>query len=864
MMVQYRRIKQQYRDEVLFFRMGDFYEMFEQDAAEVSSLLDLTLTQRAGVPMCGIPYHAAQGYIGRLLKAGKKVAICEQTHIPKPGRGLATREVVEVVTPGTVVDESYLDRCSNNYLAAIGRSRAAIAFAYVDLSTAEFAATSFPPEERIDRLRQELFSRSPREIIVQESLLEEDQGIRDLLLERDRVVLNRLPDWSFDIESSRKALEKQLGVSNLKGFGLDEQSPEIAAAGVILEYVLTASKSIIPHLKDLAVYRSNTFVGLDESTQRNLELLRNLHDGSRRYTLLEILDHCKTSMGARKLRRWIVSPLIEAEAIRSRLDQVEFFYRNQILLSNLREELARIPDLERLASKVAMDRAHAKNLLSVKHALTGMRSLLEITEGYAEMASFAGGLRSMAKDASDMEQLLERSIAEEPSILLSEGNLIKDGYHDELDRLRKTKKSSRSLLHELLEEERKKTGISSLKLRFNRIIGYFFEVTKPNLRLVPPHFIRRQSLVGSERFTTERLTSLESDISNATEDIIALERRLFLEIREQVKANVSLFMRLAAMVSEIDVLESFAFAATVRGYSRPQPAASREIDITAGRHPVVEANLPSGAFVPNDVHIGSRTGTFILLTGPNMAGKSTYLRQAALIVLMAQIGSFVPAQEARIGLVDQIFCRVGATDNLARGESTFLVEMNETANILRSAGDRSLLVLDEVGRGTGTNDGLAIAWAVTEYIIDKVHARTLFATHYHELTSLRRESLLNLCMDVLERDGEIVFLKKVKPGSSDNSYGIHVAKLAGLPEAVTDSASRILEGLADRVHTRASVETKPEAADRRREPPRQQSLFSPAELLVEEIRGVNVENLTPLEALNLLARLRERATGLNP
>ncbi len=853
MMLQYRRIKQQHKNEVLFFRMGDFYEMFEDDAKEISSLLDITLTQRSGIPMCGIPYHAAQNYIARLLKAGKKIAVCEQTHLPKPGQGLATREVVEVITPGTVVDENLLERNSNNFLAAIGQHGEHVSFAYIDLSTAEFYATSFSSENRIEKIKQELFGLSPREIIIQESLLEEDGELQSLLHEKDGLFLNRFPDWNFDLESSRRTLENQFGVSNLKGYGLNDEAPEIIAAGVILEYIQTTSRSLLPHLKELNVYRDSSYMGLDESTQRNLELIHNLQDGSRRYTLLEVLDYCRTSMGSRKLKRWILNPLMERKKIEARHERVEFFYRNQILLSNLREILGKILDMERLASKVAMDRAHAKNLLSIKSSLRGIRDIYRILETFSELKPYLEDLRKKIPDIASLEELLERSIAEEPSILLTEGNLIRTGFNAELDRLRGMKENSRGILEKLLEEEREKTGIASLKLRYNRIIGYFFEVTKSNLALTPDYFIRRQSLVGSERFTSDRLTEIESDMTNASEQIIEMEKRLFLDVRDTVKQNISLLIRTAEFIAEIDVLEAFAFSATVHGYCKPVLSVDTEIRILAGRHPVVEANLPSSAFVPNDVHLGGKAGNFMLLTGPNMAGKSTYLRQVALISLMAQIGSFVPAQEAHIGLSDMIFCRVGATDNLARGESTFLVEMNETANILRSASAKSLLIMDEIGRGTSTNDGLAIAWAVSEFILNEIKARTLFATHYHELTSLKHKNLLNLCMDVIEKDSEIIFLKKIKTGSSDNSYGIHVAQLAGLPESVTENAKNILNKLAARIESFQSKKYS------EKEMPQQPGLFSPKDLLYNEIKGLNLDSITPLEALNFLYRWKREA-----
>ncbi len=853
MIRQYRRIKEQHRDSVLFFRLGDFYEMFEQDAREVSALLDLTLTQRSGVPMCGIPYHAAQAYVARLLKAGRKIAVCEQTDVPRGGRGLARREVVEVITPGTLVDEGFLDQGSNNYLIALGAARApaalpAVGLAYVDLSTGEFRCTSFPWEERGERLRKELERLAPREALVQESLFEEET-VGGTLAARDGLLVNRLPDWSFDATASYQELTRQFGVANLKGFGLDDGSPEVAAAGAILGYVASASRSLLPHIRAIDVYRDSSAVMLDETTQRNLELLRNLSDSSRKYTLLEVLDHTRTSMGARMLKRWLLAPLMDRDRIERRLESVELFYRAQVLLSRVRETLGRFHDVERLSARVAMDRAHARDLLAIRGSLEAVGALAALLRESPEASAFSERLAARLDDLHALELLLSKGIAENPPLLLTEGDLIREGYDAELDRLRALRRDARRRLHALLREEQEATRIASLKLRHNRVLGWFFEVTKPNLALVPPHFNRRQSMAGAERFTTERLADLENEINGAAETANDLERRLFLEIRERVKSEVPTLLAYGALVAEVDVLQGFAMAATVHGFARPALDAEGDLSITEGRHPVVEAHLPAGAFVPNSLRLGRDSGRFVLLTGPNMAGKSTFLRQVALIALMAQAGSFVPAREASLPLVDRIFCRVGAMDNLARGESTFLVEMNETANILRSATRRSLVIMDEVGRGTGTTDGLAIAWSVSSYLMEKIGAYTLFATHYHELAGLEHPDLVRLCMDVEERNGEILFLKRVRAGSSDNSYGLHVARLAGLPAEVIERAHRVLAGIVQRPERLAGA-PQPAAAPA----PVQAELFGPAEIVVQGLRSVDPERITPLEALNLLAR----------
>ena len=876
MMAQYRRIKDEFADSIVFFRLGDFYEMFDGDAREASSLLDLTLTQRAGVPMCGIPYHAATSYISRLLGAGKKVAICEQLTQPG-GRGLLTREVVEVVTPGTVLDESYLSQHANNYLLSVGKVGDTLALAYADVSTGEFRATSFPFTDRAEMLKRELHRIDPREALTQESLLVDDPVTRALLGEREGLLVNRYPDWSFDPESCTRRLERQFGVANLKGFGLSDGAPEIVAAGVLLEYLGQTAKRSLGHVSTIGLYADRSYVELDEATQRNLELLANLQDGSRKYTLLEVLDQSRTSPGARMLRRWLLTPLKDREAIERRLSAVDFLYRDQVLLSRLRETLGGVLDLERLTARVAMERAHAKDLLAVKSTLKSVMAVEALLTREARPESSPGHplavlISEHLEEMGELADLLERAISEEPSILLTEGNLIRRGYDAELDRLHGLKENARGVLEKYLAEEKERTGIGSLKLRFNRIIGYYFEVTKSNLHLVPSSFIRRQSLVGGERFTTDRLADLESEINDASERIVEIERTLFLEVRARVKEAVPWLMKICAAISELDVFQAFAFAATVRGYVRPRVTPGTELSIRDGRHPVVEAHLPGGAFIPNSLECPGTGRFFVILTGPNMAGKSTFLRQVALITLMAQIGSFVPAASAEIGIVDRVFCRVGAADNLARGESTFLVEMNETAHILRTATRHSLVIMDEIGRGTGTRDGLAIARAVCMSLLDSVRARTLFATHFHELTALQHESIANLSMDVRDTSGEIVFLKRVREGPSSNSYGIHVARLAGLPLETIQLAEKLLneeEGVpVPGANATADVmdSASPSAGKVHKEAaPRQELLFTPEEMVARQIAALKTDLMTPMEALTVLSRLkRELDEGKAP
>jgi len=860
LMAQYRRIKERNADAVLFFRLGDFYEMFEKDAREVSALLDLTLTRRNGVPMCGIPYHAASGYVARLLAAGRKIAVCEQVTLPSAGKGLLEREVVEILTPGTVTDENLLERGANNYILALARIGERMAMAYADLSTSEFCVTAFPVQDCGERLGKALLRLAPKEAIVQESLFEEEGAVRTLLSQREGLLVNRYPDWGFTVSSCRTRLEKHFGVANLKAFGLGEDPPQIAAAGALLEYLEDTAKRSLEHIRDLTVERDAGFLHMDEAAQRNLELLSNMQDGSRRYTLLETLDQTRTAAGSRLLRRRILAPLVDREEIRRRLDRVEEFYKDQVNLTRVRETLAKVLDLERLASRVALDRANAKDLLAIEASLEQVLRLAELLSTQAPSASVMAPVREHEGLMRGMGEQIRRSIAEEPSVLLTEGNLIRRGYDAELDRLHAVKDNARGILEKYLEEEKERTGISSLKLRYNRLIGYYFEVTKANLGHVPADFIRRQSLLGGERFTTERLSTLEAEINGASERIVELERTLFLDVREGVKKRVDILLAWGRSSAEVDFYQSLAFAATVHGYVKPELHDDTRLLIRDGRHPVVEAHLPGGAFVPNSLDLPPSGPRFIVLTGPNMAGKSTFLRQTALVVVMAQIGSFVPASQAEIGCADAVFCRVGATDNLARGESTFLVEMSETARILRAATSKSLLIMDEIGRGTSTRDGLAIAWAVSEHILSRIRARTLFATHFHELTSLRHPDVRNLSMEVLENSGDVVFLKRVTEGSADHAYGIHVAKLAGVPHEILVRAAEILSGLEVAGTAGGAFRPSPPPVHRAV----QQTLFSAAELVSREIQGCDPDKLTPLEALTRLARWKRELDSREP
>ncbi|MDR3019309.1 MAG: DNA mismatch repair protein MutS, partial [Treponema sp.] len=777
MLDQYRRIKKEQEGNILFFRLGDFYEMFFEDAIEVSAILNLTLTSRNGVPMCGIPYHAARTYIARLLKIGKKVAICEQiTRGDTAGKGskVMEREVVEIITPGTTVDEDFLDKGNSNYLCCLASSGKLLSFSYIELSTGDFFATSFSMNE-IELLRQELERLQIKEILIQESLLEEEKQIASAIYDRTGIVLNRWADWLFDTVQARDRLEKQFGLANLKSFGLNETSPELISAGALLDYLDTTSKSLLLHVRSLKLYRDSEYLGIDEASMRNLELLSNQRDGDARFSLLETLDETKCAMGRRLLKRRILHPLRDLQKINSRLDMVEDLYRDQGRLGKLRELLGKAPDLERLCSRLAMDKAHGRDMLAIKNALVCFHYVKELLSANMRFENEEEQITARLDDLERAQNLLERGIHEEPSILLNEGKLIKVGYSEELDSLCSLRDNARQILEDYLEEERQATGIASLKIRYNRLIGYFFEVTKAQLTRVPSHFIRRQGIVGGERYSTDRLASLESEINGASEKVTDLERKLFIEIRDETKKTLLALSCAARRIAELDVAQSLAKAASIRGWTRPALNDGKKLEICEARHPVVEAHLSRGEYIPNDILLSAESGegeiSFAMITGPNMAGKSTYLRSAALITIMAQAGSFVPAREAVIGVCDRIYCRVGASDNLARGESTFLVEMNETAFILNTATDRSLVIMDEVGRGTGTNDGLSIAWAVSEELLNRIASRTLFATHFHELSLLYHPRLANRSMEVLDKDGKIVFLRILKEGAASESYG---------------------------------------------------------------------------------------------
>lgn len=857
MFVQYNKIKRDYPDTVLFYRLGDFYEMFDDDAVEVGRLLNLTMTSRVGHPMCGVPYHAAAAYISRLLKFGKKIAVCEQVSMPVQGKGLAERKVVEVITPGTAVDEEYLDENSNNYLAAFCGSRdTGFGFAYIDVTTGEFRGTFFPEAQVEERFKKEMGRVMPAELLIQNSLAKEEAFVQDVISLYPAMVVNNYPDWSFEYHSAEKKLLEQFGTVSLKAFGIASPGPVVPAAGVLVDYLVSTTKHKIPHVDGIKIYGEDEYAAIDDSTRKNLELITNLRDGTSAYTLYETLNSTKTSMGARLLRTSIVHPLKDKSELEKRLDKVEVLSlgKNYPVLQEIRKELSVILDIQRLASRCAMDKAHGKDLTALRQSLEGVINLQKLVfslDGKWEIFT-----EKELETLAEISLMIKNGIKDEPSILLTEGSLIREGWSEDLDRLHKIKENSRQVLEEYLNTEKTNSGINNLKIRYNKIIGYFLEVSKGNLGNVPPHFIRRQSLVNGDRFTTDRLIQLETEINSASEKIVELEKELFLEIRGKVKAVVPLLLHVAREVASVDVFQSFANQAVINNWHRPVLTDDRVIHIRAGRHPTVEAHLPKGEFIPNDLDMNPGDCTFAMITGPNMAGKSTYLRQCALIILMAQIGSFVPCDSASISIVDRIFCRVGASDNLARGESTFLMEMNETANILRNATKDSFVIMDEVGRGTSTQDGLSLAWAISEYLLEVVKANTLFATHYHELAALENPKLKKFCLSVLEKDGSVVFLKKVVSGAASSSYGIHVAKLAGIPPAVIKRATEVMNSLdvCREVHPEGSISKTISREQSATE------LFSPGELVLDSILSQDIENTTPLKALELLAGWKKQLT----
>ncbi|HUT62381.1 MAG TPA: DNA mismatch repair protein MutS [Anaerolineae bacterium] len=862
-MKQYLEIKKEYNDAILFFRMGDFYEMFFEDAQIAARELDIALTSREKnkkdpIPMAGIPYHAINGYLSKMLRAGYKVAICEQTSLPGKSRGPVKREVVQVVTPGTAMDEEVLDATSNNYLIGLSLEKGVTGIAIVDLSTGEFQAGEIPQcRNWIDELERV----GPTEILLSEN---EPPEIVEIIKHRlNGLMITFREGWTFDKHFAEDRILEHFKIANLKGFGIEDSPGGIAAAGATLAYLTETQKASLDHINVIKRFNPEETMFLDARTLRNLEITSSLTSSvSSRSTLFGTIDNTLTPMGGRLLKSWITHPLLHTNSINERLDGVQELADNPDSLTELETILAKIHDVERLISRVCLERANPREVVSLAESLACSWNLREVTVRFR--SKILEGCTERIGDLRDIAKKIDDAIVEAPPLIISEGGIFRDGYHTELDELRAISRSGRSWIAELQNKERQQTGIGNLKIKYNNVFGYFIEVSKSHLEHVPESYMRKQTLVNAERFITPELKEYEAKVLGATERIAELERRLFVDLRKEVASRVKDIQAFSSAAAVIDVLRSYAQSVIEKGYVRPVIEESSVIEIRDGRHPVVENLLPAGKFVSNGLYIDGDTDQILIITGPNMSGKSTYLRQAGLIVMMAQAGSFVPASYARIGVVDRIFTRVGASDNLVGGESTFLVEMNETANILNNCTPGSLVLFDEVGRGTSTFDGLSIAWAIIEYLhqVKRSTARTLFATHFHELTEL--ETILprvkNYNVAVQEWNDEVIFLRKIVEGGSDQSLGIQVARLAGLPPRVIERAKEILANLEANEFT---VNEKPRIAassSREKETSYQLSLFElPEHPVVEELREIDVDNLTPLKALLLLEQLKRKA-----
>ena len=859
MMKQYMETKSQYQDCILFYRLGDFYEMFFEDALTASRELEITLTgkncgQEEKAPMCGVPYHAVEGYLNRLVAKGYKVAICEQVEDPKTTKGIVKREVVRIVTPGTNLDTQALDETKNNYIMCIVYIADRYGVSVADISTGDYFVTEIPDSAK---LLDEIYRFSPSEIICNEAFYMSGVDM-DGMKDRLGITIYSLESWYFDDEVCRKKLLEHFEVSSFAGLGLADYDCGIISAGALLQYLLETQKNSLSNLTHITPYAAGKFMMIDSSTRRNLELCETLREKQKRGSLLWVLDKTKTAMGARTLRKYVEQPLIDKTEIIRRLDAVQELKEQAISREEIREYLSPVYDLERLITKIAYGSANPRDLTAFRSSLEMLPALLYILqEMKAEL------LKDLAVDLDPLEDLcilVKKAIREDPPIAMKEGNIINDGYNEEVDKLRRAKSDGKDWLAKLENDEREKTGIKNLKIKYNKVFGYYLEVTNSYKEMVPEYYTRKQTLANAERYITPELKELEDMILGAEDKLYALEYELYSEVRDLIASQIERIQKTAKAVAALDAFASLALVAERNNYVRPKINEKGVIDIKEGRHPVVERMIPNEMFISNDTYLDDKKHRISIITGPNMAGKSTYMRQTALIALMAQIGSFVPAKSANIGLSDRIFTRVGASDDLASGQSTFMVEMTEVANILRNATSKSLLILDEIGRGTSTFDGLSIAWAVIEYISDSrlLGAKTLFATHYHELTELegKIDNVNNYCIAVKEKGDDIVFLRKIVKGGADKSYGIQVAKLAGVPELVIGRAKEIVEELSDeditaRVSEIASkervVKKKPKVKKYDDVDIAQMSLFDTVkdDDVLEELKNLDVGNMTP-------------------
>ena len=862
MMQHYLDTKKEYSDCILFYRLGDFYEMFFDDAITVSRELEITLTgkecgQPERAPMAGVPFHAAENYIARLISKGYKVAICEQMEDPKEAKGMVKREVIRVVTPGTVIESNLLEEKKNNYIMSIYKTGIYYGIAICDVSTGDFYATEIKENNNFSKLLDEISRYTPSEIIVNTMMFESKSDISKIK-DRFNVYVSLEKDENFVDET--ELLFNMYNVLDENGNKIkkeDENSLSIPAINALLTYLTETQKTNLDHINTIKIYSITKYMALDINARRNLELTEKMRDKSKKGTLLWVLDKTSTSMGGRLLRRWINDPLIDVKQINKRLDSVKELKNSLILRGDITESLKKVYDIERLAGKIAYGNANGRDLISLKNSVA---QLPEIKQILAKAESpLLKDLYDELDTLQDIYELIENSIVEEPPISVKEGGIIKLGYDEEIDTLKKATTEGKTWIVNLEAKEREETGIKGLKVGFNKVFGYFIEVTKSNLSMVPDRYIRKQTLTNCERYVTEELKNLENQILGAEEKVINLEYKAFTEIREKIEHQIQRIQKASAIVATLDVVVSFATVAEDMNYVKPEVDESGIIDIKDGRHPVIEKMCSAGEFVPNDTYLDKNDNRLAIITGPNMAGKSTYMRQVALITLMAQIGSYVPASSAKIGVVDKIFTRVGASDDLSMGQSTFMVEMMEVATILKEATANSLVILDEIGRGTSTYDGLSIAWAVAEYIADKTEcgAKTLFATHYHELTELEEkvEGVKNYSIAVKEKGEDIVFLRKIVNGGTDESYGVHVARLAGVPTNVTKKANEILKGL----ERKNILNNKVIEKENKKVVAGQVDMFNfKLAEVASEFDKIDVNTLTPIDALNTLVRLKEK------
>ena len=872
MMQKYLETKKEYQDCILFYRLGDFYEMFFEDALTASKELEITLTgkdcgQEERAPMCGIPYHAVEGYLNKLISKGYKVAICEQVEDPKTARGLVKREVVRIMSPGTNMDMQALEESRNNYLMCVTYIQSGIGISLADVSTGDFFATEV---EDLKKLTDEIMKYQPKEIICNDAFLVSGMDMEELK-GRLGISVYALEPHFFEDDAAQKCLTRHFNVRTLTGLGLEDFPVGTIAAGALLQYLYDTQKTSLSHIRHIHPYIASRYMLLDASTRRNLELCETLREKQKRGSLLWVLDKTKTAMGGRTLRSYLEQPLLEKKEIEKRLDAVEELSENPVSREEIREYLNPVYDLERLLGRISYKTANPRDMIAFRNSLEMLPYIRQVMKCFQK--EILTEVREEIDGLEDIHSLLAAAIEEDPPLSIREGGIIKDGFDQDIDRLRSAKRDGKKWLAELENEDRERTGIKNLKIKYNKVFGYYFEVTNSYKSLVPEDYMRKQTLANAERYTTPRLKELEDTILNAEDKLYTLEYELFCQIRDSVAKETERIQKTAKAIARLDVFASLSLTAERNGYVRPKLNEKGIIDIKDGRHPVVEQMIENDMFISNDTYLDNGSHCIAVITGPNMAGKSTYMRQTALIVLMAQVGCFVPAKSADIGIVDRIFTRVGASDDLASGQSTFMVEMNEVANILRNATADSLLILDEIGRGTSTFDGLAIAWAVIEHISSRklLGAKTLFATHYHELTELEGKigNVNNYCIAVKEQGDDIVFLRKIIRGGADKSYGIQVAKLAGVPDMVIDRAKEIVARLLDNDITEKvqsiAVDTGGEKKSGRTEhldevDMAQMSLFDTVrdEDILAELEAADISNMTPLDALNTLYRLQSK------